>query len=518
MTETERPARRGGVLCPLFACPSSASWGIGDIDDIAPITAWLAAAGQRLLQLLPINEMAPNQHSPYSAISAMAIDPLFISLRSVPDFEALGGEASLSPDDRRELTGVREARRIDYATVRRLKQVALRAAYERFVAADWCRDTTRARDLAAFVHDQSWWLDEYGLFRAIHAREGERPWTEWPGGVQRRDPAALSAARRDLGHEVLFHQYLQWLAALQWQRARDQAGPVELFGDLPFMVDGDSADVWARQEQFRLDMSVGVPPDAFSSTGQDWGMPLYRWDVMAARNFDWLHDRARRSRDLYEGYRIDHLVGFYRTYGRSKIDGTAAFTPDKEESQLLLGEKIMRVFRDAGAAIIAEDLGTVPDFVRESLMAQRIPGFRVFRWERRWHTEGQPFIDPSEYPPVSVAASGTHDTETLMTWWASLDHEERGLVEALPTVHQLTGGGEVGLDALVEALFASASHLLILPIQDVFGWSDRINTPGSTTDENWTFRLPWPIDRIDESSDARARQSKLRHWSVAHGR
>ena len=100
------------------------------------------------------------------------------------------------------------------------------------------------------------------------------------------------------------------------RRARERAGDVALFGDLPFMVSGDSADVWARQDEFRLDASVGVPPDAFSETGQDWGLPVYRWDVLAERDFDWLRHRARRNADLFDGYRVDHLVGFYRTYFR----------------------------------------------------------------------------------------------------------------------------------------------------------------------------------------------------------
>src|SRR6185312_1751449 len=131
-----------------------------------------------------------------------------------------------------------------------------------------------------------------------------------------------------------------------------------LFGDLPFMVDSDSADVWARQADFRLDASVGVPPDAFSATGQDWGMPVYRWDVMAAEDYRWLHERARRNADLYDGYRVDHLVGFYRTYGRPRDGGAPFFTPSDEAHQVALGETVLRIFGDAGAEIIAEDLGT----------------------------------------------------------------------------------------------------------------------------------------------------------------
>jgi 4-alpha-glucanotransferase len=517
--------RRAGLLIPLFACPSAASWGIGEIADLSPLTAWLAAAGQRVLQLLPINEMAPGQHSPYSAISAMAIDPIFISVPSVPEFAALGGELALGSHDRAALAHVRSAPRIEYAKIRRLKRAALGAAFARFFDADWRRDGGRSRLLKAFLREQAWWVEDYALFRAIHAREDERPWTEWPEALQRRDTAAIDAVRRELSREVLFQQYLQWIADAQWKGARALAHGVELFGDMPFMVDGDSADVWARQDQFQLDASVGVPPDAFSATGQDWGMPVYRWDVIAAQDFRWLRERARRSADLYDGYRVDHLVGFYRTYGRPRGGGAPFFTPANQPEQERLGEHVLGVLRGPGAEIIAEDLGTVPDFVRASLARQGIPGIRVFRWERQWHSEGRPFCEPASYPSVSVAASGTHDTEPLAAWWQGAPDDERQKVNAIGTVQRLTSGtGILGAgestvrDVLLETLFTAGSNLLLIPVQDIFGWRDRINEPSTVNEVNWTFRLPWPSDRLDDVAEARERQERLRGWAVQYHR
>jgi len=519
--------RRAGVLIPLFSCPSTVSWGIGDIGDVKPVTAWLATAGQRGFQLLPLNEMAPGQRSPYSAISAMAIDPIYIRVPGVPEFEDLGGEDGLSPGDREALAAVRRAPRIDYRTVRRLKYAALRAAFERFLEAEWRHDTPRARALRSYASEQAWWIEDYSLFRALHVREHERPWTEWPAELQRREPAAIDRARKDLADEVVFYQYLQWLAGTQWQHARQHTHGVELFGDLPFMVDGDSADVWARQQQFRLDVSVGAPPDAFSAVGQDWGMPLYQWDVMAQEDFLWLRERARRSADLFHGYRVDHLVGFYRTYGKLKNGGEGFFTPPDEPSQLALGERILELFRGAGAEIVAEDLGTVPDFVRASLASLGVPGYRVFRWERHWHTPGRPFRDPSEYPRLSVAASGTHDTEPLIVWWEGAPEEDRRKASDLPLIQQIAGPGidlvhaayaATVRDVLLEALFASGSDLLLLPVQDVFGWRDRINEPATVSEENWTYRLPWPTDRLDEMPEARERRDQLRAWSERYAR
>jgi 4-alpha-glucanotransferase len=191
---TERSGgRRSGILMPLFSCPRTTGWGIGDISDLEAMTAWLAAAGQRVLQLLPINEMAPGQQSPYSAISAMAIDPIFIDVAAVPEFAAIGGEASLSLDDRARLDRARRSPSIDYGVVRQLKRQALRSAYERFVDLEWHRKTARATALTDFVAEQAWWIEEYSLFRAVHAAQDERPWTEWPPAVS--GPARGSGRR-----------------------------------------------------------------------------------------------------------------------------------------------------------------------------------------------------------------------------------------------------------------------------------------------------------------------------------
>ena len=516
------PRRRAGILVPLFSIPSSRSWGIGEIGDIAAVARWLAEAGQGVLQLLPINETPPGETSPYSALSAMAIDPQFISLGDCEDFQAIGGEAALDPPTRARLDAVRSAARIDYPEVRALKQQALRSAFACF------RDhvcggrslaeaqSAKAEGLREFIHAERWWLDDYALYRALHAHHDERHWMAWPAPLRDREESALAAARIDLADEMIFRQYVQWIATTQWQAARAAAAPVALFGDLPFMVGGDSADVWARQGHFDLQASVGVPPDAFSEDGQDWGMPVYRWDVLAARDYDWLHDRARRNADLYGGYRVDHLVGFYRTYFRP-LDGSAPqFTPADQPSQVALGERALGIFRERGSEIIAEDLGVVPDFVRESLLRLGVPGYKVFRWEREWNEPGQPFREPAEYTAISVATSGTHDTEPLAVWWESAPAEEREAVLAIPSIRaRLEAGSGVSadLDAMLAALYLSGSDLLILPLQDVFGWRDRINQPATVSDANWTWRLPWPTDRLADQPEARAVAAKLKAWT-----
>jgi 4-alpha-glucanotransferase len=530
MTRSRRGTRRAGLLVPLFSISSSRSWGIGEIGDIETVARWLDGAGQTLLQLLPINEMPPRETSPYSALSAMAIDPQFITLATLEDFDAIGGERSLTASQRARLEAVRVAPAVDYPTVRELKHVALAHAFAHFRITELAGGTRRAAAFRTFTDQEAWWLDEYALFRALHAHHREQAWTTWPEPVRTRQPEALAAAAEALAADILFRKYVQWVAGDQWSAARDGAGRVALFGDLPFMVSGDSADVWSRQDEFRMDASVGVPPDAVSKTGQDWGLPPYRWDVLAERDFGWLRDRARRNAHLFDGYRVDHLVGFYRTYIRSHDTGEAEFVPGAEAEQRALGERLLGVFREPGAEIIAEDLGVVPDFVRESLTSLGVPGYRVFRWERRWKEEGQPFKDPVEYPAEAVATSGTHDTEPMAIWWEGAPREERQAALEVPSVAaQLTQEDcaraledpvlSHGVrEALVETLFASGADLLILPIQDAFGWRDRINQPATVGKENWTWRLPWPCDRLATEPEAIAVATQLREWARRHRR
>jgi len=513
--------RHAGALVPLFSIPSRHSWGIGEIPDLARFAVWLRQAGLDFVMLLPVNEMADGQNSPYSALSAMAIDPLYIALSDLEGFTAAGGEAALTSDDRSTLDRVRESPRVAYREVRDIKGRALRSAFDRFEQREWRSDSARALQLRDFMDRTRWWLDDYALFRALHHEHSGGYWLEWDEGIRHRRREALDEARARLAREILYRSWLQWVADEQWQRARRECEGVAIFGDFPFIVSGDSADVWARQHEFRLDASVGTPPDAFSATGQDWGLPVYRWDVMAPA-FEWLRERARRSAELYDGFRVDHLVGFYRTYVRER-DGRAAFVPPDEPSQTAQGERLLALFGECGAHIVAEDLGSVPEFVRDSMARLSVPGYKVLRWERFWKEPGKPFRDPATYPAVSLATSSTHDTETLAEWWDTAPAEERAAIAALPSLRE--SGCDPSLefcecirDALLSALCAAGSNLVLIPVQDIFGWRDRINTPAVVDDVNWTWRLPWPIDELPSQPIAQERAAFLRTTMAKCGR
>ena len=493
--------RQSGIAAPLFSLVSNRGWGIGEFSDLGAFAAWLTEAGQSVVQLLPIHEMPPIETSPYSAMTAMALDPIYLSVPDVPDFGGLGGDEALDSADRAEIARLRRSPRIEYAAVRRLKDRWLRRGFDRFLQMEVARGSPRATRFDQFTAAQAWWLDEYALFRALHARYDEQPWTEWPEPLSRFDAAAVREARAALHVEIAYRSYLQWLAHEQWSEARRRAWPVRVFGDLPFMISSNSPDVWARQREFRFDATIGVPPDAFSETGQDWGLPPWRASVMSEWGFSWMRNRARRYAGLYDGYRIDHLVGLYRMYVRPIDKGVPAFfDPDEPSAQLALGETLVRVLRGGGGSpeVFAEDLGSIPAFVRQSMTRLQLPGLKVLRWEKHWDQDGQPPIDPATFPPRSVATTGTHDIEPLA---------------ATPE-----GASESQRKAVLQSLLSAGSALTVMPVQDVFGWTDRINTPAVVDDGNWTWRLPWPVDNWLDRADTVAPADDLKAWTRSNGR
>jgi len=515
--------RHAGALVPLFSIPSRGSWGIGEIPDLPRFARWLDRAGLDFVLLLPVNEMADGQNSPYSAMSAMAIDPIYIALSDVEEFVAAGGESSLSQADRAKLDDVRPAARVEYRAIRDLKSRALRAAHQRFEEREWRTRSSRARQFGEFIEREAWWLEDYALFRSLYDANGGRYWREWEDGIRDRRPEALAEARRRLEREIRYRAWLQWIADEQWRGARRDAAPVAMFGDFPFVVSAHSADVWARQQEFRLDASVGTPPDAFSATGQDWGLPLYRWDVIEKGHYQWLRERAQRSAELYDGFRVDHLIGFYRTYYRERGDKLGTFVPPDEPSQVAQGERILHALSGFGTQIVAEDLGSIPDFVRESLTRLHVPGYKVLRWERQWDDDGKPFRDPTAYPPLSLATTATHDTETLAQWWDEADGDERIQAVEWPALQAAGCTPDAPFDdrlrdALLHTLFDAGSNLVVVPVQDVFGWRDRINTPAVVDDVNWRWRMPWPVDELNDQSVSRERAIFVRKLSTESGR
>jgi 4-alpha-glucanotransferase len=386
--------------------------------------------------------------------------------------------------------------------VRAIKQEATALAFRRFYEEEWKKESPRAKTLAAYQRACRNWLDEYALFSVLHERFG-KSWLEWPAGARDREPDLIAQVRREHAEALLERAWLQWQLDLQWERAREEASAagVQLMGDLPFMVAIDSADVWANRRLFRTDLHVGTPPDESSPEGQDWGLPAYDWPALQRADFSWLRGRARRAGELYSLYRIDHAIGFYRTYVRSVDGRTKGFTPAEEGAQVRLGETVMRLLR-RWAEVVAEDLGTVPPFLRPSLDRNGVPGYRVLRWEK----EGDDYRDPARWPALSVATNSTHDTDTTAAWYDALPAEERARLLKLPGLEGIDPGQSFDdhiRDALLRVQYGSPSSLVLVTLQDALGTRERINLPGTVTEENWSYRMPANVQDLPRDATER---------------
>jgi len=243
-----------------------------------------------------------------------------------------------------------------------------------------------------------------------------------------------------------------------------------------------------------------------------------RWNEMRAAGDPWLHLRAFRAAELYDAFRVDHVVGLYRTYARPIDKSPPFFIPAAEPEQREQGERILQLLGEKGE-VLAEDLGTVPDFVRASLAAQEIPGTKVLRWE---NDRGVP-RDVSRFPHVSVAVTGTHDTESLASWWEGLADWERDLQLRQPQLAPLRGPAQKQYTpqtraALLELAYVSNSDALLTPVTDALGWSERMNTPGTVGTHNWTLRLPWTSEQLFSASEPVATARELAHLARRYGR
>jgi 4-alpha-glucanotransferase len=505
------PERCAGILIPLFSLRSPGDRGRGDIGGIVPFGEFARAMGHRLLQFLPIDETAPGETSPYSAMSVMAIDPLFVSIRELSGSDGTAPEGIDPPVDLNRLRSVKEAR--------------LEAAYRHYKTGSNAREQT---GFGEFVAANRGWLDDYALFRALKQTFDGGDWRDWPAGLGRHDQAAIAEASRALADRLEELKYFQFVAHRQWIEARDHLRQRGVFfgGDLAFSPARESAEAWANQAMFDCGRSVGAPPDAFSATGQRWGLPMPDWARIRASGFGLLRARIRRARELYDTLRIDHVVGLFRTYGYPLDEGTpGAFDPLAEEAQRAQGEEILRIIlEEAGPMrLIAEDLGVIPPFVRETMAALTIPGYKIARWEREWTAPSQPFIDPATYPIVSMATTGTHDTDALGEWWETISTTERcAFLDGLRIADSANASrsrlDQPTVDLILEALYASPSELVIVPIQDLFGWKDRINLPGTVNPSNWRWRLPFdPANALDDSK-LRARVECIRAIAEKTGR
>lgn len=560
--------RIAGVLAPLFALRSENDLGIGDLEALRQFINWAAEIGFKLVQLLPINETG-HDNSPYNAISSMAIEPATLYL-------APGSPEDLTPEDFDaviagiDLPALRRGN-VNYRRVRKIKSALLEKAFARF---EQCQHESGeiVQTFDEFCQAESSWLDDYVFFRALMERNrGREIWDQW-----REDQRSLAHARNWLQRQnrgrretfemrMKFFRYVQWLAHQQWSAIKEYAEQqgVALMGDIPFGVSYYSADVFSRPEEFALEWSGGAPPEPYfkddeftQKWGQNWGMPLYRWDQMRTRNFDWWRQRVRGVRRLFHIFRIDHILGFYRIYAfpwrpsrnqeflplgwkemQARTGGKIPhFAPRDDsnwencEANWREGEEYLRIVCEEAdyTRITGEDLGTVPGYVRPSLRSLGIAGFKIPHWES--YPDGH-VVSGNDYEPLSVTTYATHDHKPLRALWheafeketVTSDQSRHELARiaqfaGLPSPDRLTDYRRDFYPKIMEALFRSKAWIAIVMITDLLARRDRFNVPGMAVASNWTRRMNVTVAQLSTRPAVKRQMRVIRDLLEKTGR
>ena len=467
--------RASGILLHPTSFPSHG--GIGDLGPAAyEFIDFLAAARQSLWQVLPLNP-AGIGNSPYSSTSAFAGNVLLISL------DRLAARGLVSRERISQLAAAGD--RVDFERVAEVKLPLLAGAAREFLLSAGGDDISA---YTAFCRDNSWWLEDFVLFDALRRRFHGESWNRWPRPLARRDPEELNRLRGQLREELDIGRFLQFAFFEQWRalRSRCAASGIRIIGDIAIFVSYDSADVWMHPELFRLDADLnpevvaGVPPDAFSETGQRWGNPMYRWDVLRDHDYDWWVRRVSWSLRFCDIIRLDHFRGFQQSWEIPAAEPTAV------HGQWVDGPKdeLFRVLhsRLGDLPFIAEDLGLITPDVHALRERLNIPGMRVLQFG--FDNPGAHIYLPHRYQANTVVYTGTHDNDTTAAWWQSLGEPERRSVLAY-----LGEAGDGMHWAMARAAQNSIANLCVIPLQDVLGLGSeaRMNTP-SRSQGNWGWR------------------------------
>ena len=469
--------RRGGLLVHPTSLPGP--HGTGDLGPHARrFVEWLATSGLRAWQVLPLVPPGGG-NSPYSSGSAFAGSPWLVDLFDLRDAGLLDdADVAGGPGG--------DPRQLDFDAMRAFKGPRLAKAADRLLA-HWA-DHAWAAAFQAFRGDEAEWLADAGLFAAIKRLQDERPWWQWPAGLRDRAPKALAKARVDLADEIARFEAIQFFFDRQWHRLRAicEDADIVVIGDLPIYVDADSADVWAHRPQFMLDANgrcidvAGVPPDAFSDTGQLWGNPLYRWDVMKADGYAWWVARLRRALSLHHRVRIDHFRAFAAYWA---VSGDA---PDASEGVWREGPG--RDFFDAMKAalgalpILAEDLGVIDQPVPDLLEDVGLPGMKILQFG--FGGDADNVYLPHHHVPHGVVYTGTHDNDTTLGWWLTAPAHVQDHVR-----HYFGISGADLVWDLIRVCLGSVAATAVVPLQDALnlGSEARMNTP-AVADGNWCWR------------------------------
>lgn len=480
--------RASGVLLHPTSLPGR--HGIGDLGDAAYVFIdFLVASKQSIWQVLPLGPTGYGD-SPYQCFSAFAGNPMLVNLDRLVE-DGLLTEADVVPE-----AGFSHEK-VNYGPVIAYKTERLKRAYEKFKA-----DGHRTRRLYdEFIKREAGWLEDYSLFMALKLDYGGGPWVEWPTELIQRDPEALAAARERLADAIGYQKFIQWLFFEQWQDVKHAANAkgILIVGDVPIFVAHDSADAWANPQLFYLDEAgqptvvAGVPPDYFSSTGQRWGNPLYRWDVMAQTGYEWWIRRMKATLNVVDIIRVDHFRGFEAYWEIPASEPTAVKGRWVDGPKAHFFETVSRAL-GGQLPVMAENLGVITEGVENLRKQFDMPGMRIVQFGFGSGPDNG-FL-PHNYDNNTVVYTGTHDNETIMGWY--LRSDTTGTTDDPATVKRerlfATRYANVKDPAdahwdFIRLAWMSVADLALVPLQDVFGLGNeaRMNYPSSESG-NWQWR------------------------------
>lgn len=470
--------RSSGLLLHVTSLPSYG--GIGDMGPAAyQFADFLTAAKQRLWQVLPLSPTGYG-NSPYAAMSAFAGNQLLVSLEFLSDWGWIGGERIANLPGRQG--------NVDFNLVAHTKLPLLAEAAHNFLAR---KPHEQWQKFERYCAENAYWLEDYVLYNVLRQKFQTGAWNLWPEEIAHRNPEALARIRKEYADAIAAEKAIQFAFDEQWRHLRSYCKErgIRIIGDVAIFVNYDSADVWTHPDLFELDKKLqpirvaGVPPDYFSKTGQRWGNPLYKWDVLERQGFDWWVDRIRRAHFLYDIIRLDHFRGF-EAYWSIPAEHETAVNGEWVKAP---GDKLFSRLREALGELpfIAEDLGMITpevDALREQF---ELPGMRILQFG--FSDRGAHNYLPHRYVTNTVVYTGTHDNDTTLGWW------ESGITEKEKTaVEQYLGSLQDGVVwPLIRAASRSVADICLFPVQDILqlGSEGRMNTP-SRPHDNWSWRCP----------------------------
>jgi 4-alpha-glucanotransferase len=403
--------------------------------------------------------------------------------------------------------------RVDYGPVIEYKFGKLKHAYENFIAH---ADETARADYLDFVQRSAGWLEDYALYRALKDEHGGAEWTKWEPYLRDRENNALHFFKENHALAVGAHRFYQYLFFKQWARLAAYANGqgVKLIGDIPIFVAHDSADVWAHRDLFYLDEAgnptkvAGVPPDYFSETGQLWGNPLYRWDLMERNGFTWWIDRIRATLAMVDLVRLDHFRGFESYWAVPASEATAVNGTWEPGPGAALFTAIKKTLGDL--PIIAEDLGLITPAVKQLRDAFAFPGMCILQFAFGADPQADEF-KPYNFKPNAVVYTGTHDNDTAVGWFTAGVGDSTRTADEVAAERQFvldylgSDGSEIHWD-LVRVALASVANMAMIPLQDILGCGSeaRMNVPARESG-NWG----WRFQSEQLTSEIQARLAKL---------